>query len=320
MKAICVAFFVFLSAVFTGDADAARQSINIGTGSVTSVYYPTGGAICRLMNRYRREHGIRCTVMSSGGSIDNLKAIKEGRFEFGVVQSDLLYHAFSGTAQFAEKGGNKELRAVFSMHPESLTIVARADARIRSLRDLAGKRINIGRRGSTEREAMDAVMRAFGWTTRNFRLAAELPSNEQTLALKYGKIDAAVFIVAHPSGEIKEITSSCDAVIIPVAGSEIERMVRGTTYYRSAVIPGGIYCKNDQDIQTFGVAAVLTTSARVPEKVVYHLVQAVFRNIDQFRKLHPAFINLEPVEMINECISAPLHDGARRYFHERGLR
>ncbi|MFM1892605.1 MAG: hypothetical protein RLZ44_1682, partial [Pseudomonadota bacterium] len=213
---------------FTANGSAAEQTfITIGTGGVTGVYYPTGGAICRLVNKGRKEHGIRCSVESTGGSVYNLNTIRAGELDMGVAQSDWQYHAYHGTSQFAENGPNKELRAVFSVHAEPFTVVARKDSGVKTFDDLKGKRVNIGNPGSGQRGTMEVVMEALGWTKDDFALASELKSAEQSAALCDNKIDAMVFTVGHPSGSIKEATTSCDSVIVEVAGPAIDKLVQG---------------------------------------------------------------------------------------------
>ena len=299
-------------------AQTQRAFITIGTGGVTSVYYPIGGAICRLVNRSRKEHGIRCSAESTGGSVYNINTLRAGELDFGVVQSDWQYYAYEGTSKFAEQGPLKNLRSVFSVHAEPFTVVARADSGIRTFDDLQGKRVNIGNPGSGARTTMEAVMKAKGWTRDTFKFASELRSFEQSRALCDGKIDAMVITTGHPSGIVKEVTTSCDTVLVPVTGAAIDRLVDDNSYFRRTTIPGGMYRGTDGDTATFGVGATLVTTADMPEEVVYRVVRAVFDNFDQFEKLHPAFANLEPQEMIRDGLSAPLHDGAARYYKERG--
>ncbi len=304
----------------TSPAAFAQQTfISIGTGGVTGVYYPTGGAICRLLNRGRSEHGIRCGVESTGGSVFNINAIRGGELEFGVAQSDWQFHAYNGTSRFEEQGAFEGLRAVFSIHPEPFTVVARADSGITNFEDLKGKRVNIGNPGSGQRGTMDVVMDALGWSTADFAMAAELQPAEQSQALCDNNIDAMIYTVGHPSGSIQEATTACDSVLVNVTGPAIQGLVDDNPFYRVATIPGGMYRGTDEDVTTFGVGATLVTSTDVSEEVVYQLVKAVFDNIDQFRSLHPAFANLDPAEMASDGLSAPLHDGAARYFAEAGL-
>jgi len=309
----------FALALASSPSFAEQQFVTIGTGGVTGVYYPTGGAICRLVNKTRKEHGIRCSVESTGGSVYNLNTIAAGELDMGVAQSDWQYHAYNGTSKFAKKGPNKKLRAVFSVHPEPFTVVARADSGIKDFMDLKGKRVNIGNPGSGQRGTMEVLMKTVGWTNDDFKLASELKSSEQSKALCDNKIDAMVFTVGHPSGSIKEATTSCDAVMVSVTGPEVDKLVADNDYYRTATIPGGMYRGTDADTPTFGVGATFVSSTDVPEDVIYNVVKAVFENFDQFQKLHPAFKNLKKEEMIKDGLSAPLHDGAVKYYKEAGL-
>ncbi|MEM7376602.1 MAG: TAXI family TRAP transporter solute-binding subunit [Pseudomonadota bacterium] len=295
----------------------AQQFISIGTGGVTGVYYPTGGAICRLVNKDRKEHGIRCSAESTGGSIYNINTIRNGELEFGVAQSDWQFHAFNGTSKFEDQGAFENLRAVFSVHPEPVTIVARADAGISNISDIKGKRLNIGNPGSGTRGTWEVIEEAMGWERSDLKLAAEMKSAETGQAMCDGKIDAYFWLVGHPSALTQESLATCDAVLVNATGDAIDALVSDNPYYRSATIPAGMY-NNDADITTFGVGATFVSSADVPEEVVYTVVKAVFENFDSFKKLHPAFANLSEVEMISDSLSAPLHDGAAKYYAERG--
>ena len=305
--------------ITTGMASAQAQSfITIGTGSVTGVYYPTGGAICRLVNADRKEHNVRCSVESTGGSIYNVNTMRAGELDFGIVQSDWQYHGYNGTSKFESQGANKELRAVFSVHPEPFTVVARSDAGINSLDDLKGKRVNVGNPGSGQRATMEVVMNALGWTLDDFALASELKPAEQAAALGDNKVDAIIYTVGHPNGSIQEAVSTVDAVLIPVTGPEIDALIADNPFYAAATIPGGMYKGSDADTNTFGVKATFVTADTVDEDTVYQVVKAVFDNFDRFKKLHPAFENLTEEEMIKDGLSAPLHDGAVKYYKERG--
>jgi TRAP transporter TAXI family solute receptor len=304
-----------------GLAAAQEQKfITIGTGGVTGVYYPTGGAICRLVNKDRKEHGIRCSVESTGGSVYNVNTIRQGELDMGVVQSDVQYKALKGEGEeFESQGPYEDLRAVFSVHAEPFTVVARADSGIETFDDLKGKRVNVGNPGSGQRSTMEVLMNAKGWTMNDFALASELKSAEQAQALCDNKIDAMVFTVGHPSGSIQEATTTCDTKLIPVTGPEVDQLVKDNPYYAKAVIPGGMYTGTDEDVETFGVKATFVSSAEVPDEVVYEVTKAVFENFDDFKKLHPAFANLQKEDMVTQALSAPLHPGAEKYYKEAGL-
>ncbi|MCO6391048.1 TAXI family TRAP transporter solute-binding subunit [Aliihoeflea aestuarii] len=301
-----------------GAAGAQQQFVTIGTGGVTGVYYAAGGAICRLMNQTRAEHGFRCSAESTGGSVFNLNAMRQGEFDLGMVQSDWQYHSFNGSSDFEEAGAWEDLRAVFSIHPEPFTLVARSDAGIASLDDLEGKRVNIGNPGSGTQASMQIMLDALGWERSAFSLAAELRPDEHGPALCDNQIDAFYYAVGHPSANIADPTTTCGAQIVPIEGEAIDKLVADNPYYASVSIPGGLYTGNDEDIPTYGVLATLVASTDVSEDAVYNLVKSVFDNFDAFRQLHPAFTNLEPESMVSDGNSAPLHPGAERYYREQG--
>ena len=197
-------------------------------------------------------------------------------------------------------------------------MVARRDANIENVKDLKGKRVNLGNPGSGQRDTMEVVMESLDWTRDDFSLVSELDAAEQAAALGDNNIDAMVYVAGHPNGSIQEATTTVDAVIVSVNGKEIDELIADRPYYAKATIPGGIYRGNENDVQTFGVRATLVTSSKVPEDVVYQTVKAVFENFDRFKRLHPAFATLKEEEMIKEGLSIPLHDGAVRYYKERG--
>lgn len=320
---LSVAIAAGAAALFSSPASsvAAEQTfVTIGTGGVTGVYYPAGGAICRLLNQGRKEHGIRCSVESTGGSVYNINTIRAGELDFGVAQSDWQYHAYHGSSVFADAGPFEDLRAVFSMHPEPMTLVVRSDAGIDSYADLKGKRVNIGNPGSGARATVDVMLKESGIDPqKDFSVAAELAAAEQAGALCDNKVDAIFFSVGHPSGTIKEATTACDSKLVDITGPGIEKMVDENAFYSWATIPGGMYRGTDSDVKTFGVRATLVTSAKVPDEAVYELVKSVFENFDSFKKLHPAFANLTKEEMVSASLSAPLHPGAAKYYKEVGL-
>jgi len=311
---------VAIAALFTVAPTMAQdqQFISIGTGGVTGVYYPTGGAICRLVNKDRKEHGIRCSAESTGGSVYNINTVREGELEFGVAQSDWQYHAFNGTSKFEDQGEFESLRAVFSVHPEPFTLIAKKGSGITSFEDLKGKKVNVGNPGSGQRATMEVVMEASGISMDDFALASELKGSEMAAAICDGKIDAMIYTIGHPAAAINEAASSCDVELISVTGEAIDGLVNDNSYYRVASVPGGMYKGSPNETTTFGVGATFVSSAEVPEEVVYTVVKAVFDNFDDFKKLHPAFDGLEEEQMIADGLSAPLHDGAVKYYKERG--
>lgn len=314
---VIAALIVFLAAL---PAQSVTQKfVTIGTGGVTGVYYPAGGAICRLVNRGRREHGIRCSVESTGGSVYNLNALRSGDLDVAVAQSDWQYHDYMGTGVFKDLGPNKKLRSLFSLHSEPFTVVARADSGIKTFNDLAGKRVNIGNPGSGMRATMEVLMQQKGWTKDTFQVASELKASEQAQALCDNKIDAMIYSAGHPNGAVQEVTTSCESRIIPVDDTDVKALVEAYPFYAFATIPGGMYQGNPNDVKTFGVKATFVATSDTDAEVIYTIVKAVFDNFDNFKTLHPVFSTLEPKSLVKEGNTAPLHPGAERYFKEAGL-
>lgn len=298
-------------------AVAEDKFITIGTGGQTGVYYVVGQSICRLVNRGTAEHNLKCTAPSTGGSIANINAIAAGDMDMGVAQSDWQFHAYNGSSKFEDNKVEK-LRALFSVHGEPFTVIARADAGISNFDELKGKRVNVGNPGSGQLATMEVVLGAKGWTMADFSLASELKPAEQAAALGDNKVDAIIYTVGHPNGSIQEATSTVEAKLVPVTGEAIDKLVADNAFYAKATIPGGMYPGTPDDVETFGVKATFVTSADVDDDVVYQVVKAVFDNFDRFKGLHPAFANLKEEDMISGGLSAPLHPGAAKYYGERG--
>ncbi len=309
---------VFAAGFAVAGAASADEFITIGTGGVTGVYYPTGGAICRLVNKDRKEHGIRCSVESTGGSVYNARTIRQGELDFGIVQSDVQAAALAGKGAFKDDGAYPGLRALFSVHPEPMHVMARADSGITDVAGMKDKRVNIANPGSGTRVLAETLLTYSDVSPDDFALAAELKSSEQSAALCDGKIDATIWAAGLPNGSSQEATSTCDVKIIPLTGPGIDKLLEENKAYARATIPGGMYPGNPDDIASWGPKATIVTSADTSDEVVYALVSAIFENFDAFKKLHPAFARLDEAEMISDGLSAELHPGAVKYYKERG--
>ena len=297
---------------------AQQKFITIGTGGVTGVYYAAGGAICRLVNKDRAKHGIRCSVESTAGSVFNVNTIKAGELDMGFTQSDVQFNAVKGVGQFKDAGAYPDLRAVFAVHPEPFTVVARKEANITKFEDFKGKRFNVGNPGSGTRSSVDELLATMGWKVSDFSLASELKADEHGPALCDGKIDGFFYAVGHPSANIQDPTTSCGAKLVSLTGPAVDKLVKEKPYYAKVTLPGGLYPNNPQPTTTYGVMATVVSSTKVPADTVYAVVKAVFDNFDEFKKLHPALANLQPENMVKDGLSAPLHEGAARYYKEKG--
>jgi len=306
-----------LALALCAPVQAEQRFMTIGTGGVTGVYYAAGGAICRLVNKDRAKHGIRCSVESTGGSVFNVNTLKAGDLDLGFAQSDIQYNALKGVGQFKDAPYG-DLRAVFSVHPEPFTLVAAKSAGVKQFADFKGKRFNVGNPGSGTRASLEELLAALGWTLADFSLASELKADEHGAALCDGKIDGFMFAAGHPSANIQDPTTSCGARLVPLTGPVVDKLLAEHPYYAKAEVPAGLYPNNPDAIQTYGVLATVVASSQTPDETVYQVVKAVFDNFDEFKRLHPALAHLKPEDMIKSGLSAPLHEGAVRYYKERG--
>lgn len=315
-------FISFAALIFAFSSETlARKFVTIGTGSVTGVYYPTGGAISKMVNKKIKEYGIKATVESTGGSVYNINAVLSGDLEFGVAQSDRQFQAYNGLAEWEKTGPQKNLRAVFAIHPETITLIASADSGVKSVSDLKGKRVNIGNPGSGQLQNSKDVLNSFGVSLDSIN-AEQVKAVEAPSLIQDEKIDAFFYTVGHPNGNIKEATSGRIKVrIIPVDGAGADAVVKKFSYYAKATIPGVHYpnALNDgKDVESVGVKATFVASSELDEAIVYAITKEVFDNLEEFKKLHPAYSVLTKENML-QGLSAPIHQGALKYYKEAGL-
>lgn len=309
----------------SGAPASAQEFISIGTGGPTGVYFVVGNSVCRMVHKEAaegrsegRQHGIRCAAPSTAGSTYNIGQICGGELDFGVAQSDWQYHAYNGTRP-DKVGKCDNLRAVFSVHAEPYQIVAAKDSGIMSWGDLEGKRFNIGNPGSGQRGTTELLIEGHGWSTDNFSAATELTSSEHSSALCDGNIDAYGYTIGVPNSGVATATDGCGAYIVDLSDDPVAKdLVAKNSFYAFSTIPAGTYASTDKDVSTFGVMATFVSAATVPDEVVYEVTRAVFENLDDFKKLHPAFANLDPSNMITNALSAPMHPGAQKYYDEQG--
>ena len=296
----------------------SSEFITIGTGSVTGIYYATGGAICRLVNKYKNNNSpIKCSIESTEGSLYNLTAVNNKDFDFAIVQSDILYQASHNKNNFKNSSYSK-VKSIMAIYPELLTLVTKKDANINTIMDIKNKRINLGSSGSGNETTALTLFNEIGLTKNDLKEASSYNASEMSDALKNNKIDGYFYMVGHPTSTIKDSSSSVNIKIIPIENEITNKLIEKYPYFTKGNIPGGIYKGQVEDIPTFGVKAVLVVNEKVNEKIVYALVKAVLENFDEFKKLHPAYSNITK-ESLLEGLSTPLHEGAKKYYEEIGL-
>jgi TRAP transporter TAXI family solute receptor len=318
---ITALLFVVLSCVLfpSHSSFAGTKFVTIGTGGVTGVYYPTGGAIAKMVNNKRKEYGLKVTAEATGGSVFNINALITGDMDLGIAQSDRAAMAWGGKAEWKGRGPQKSLRGVFALHHETICLIAAVNSGIKQCSDLKGKIVAIGNPGSGTRQNSIDALSICGLTTDDLGNAEGLKSAEAAGLLQDGRLDAYFFTVGHPNGSLKEAAAGTTKVRF-VPFDHVEPLLKRKPFYTKAIIPVKMYpgVENDKDVPTFGVRAVLLSAEKVPNNVVYAVVKTVFENFDTFKKLHPAYANLKKKEMVKE-LPIPLHPGAIKYYKEAGL-
>ncbi len=310
-----------LAAVFclSGLSVAADEAVFVlGTAPVAGAYFPAGGAVCRLVNAKRDEHGLRCLIESTAGSAENLRRLKTGDLDLALLQSDWQYHAYRGTIGAKDGPAFAGLRSLFSLHAQPITIVAARESGVGSVSDLLGKRVSLGPLGSAMRRTSEALVLAFGWPESARSEALDLAPDDQVEALCAGLIDAFVMPTSHPSGLVAAAAEGCLARLIPVEGEAVDALLARLPFFARASIAGGLYRGNPDRVGSFGVRATLVAAADQPADLVYQVVREVFERLDELKGQHPALATLVPETMVESGNSAPFHDGALRYYRERG--
>ena len=296
-----------------------KRDVSIATGGVTGAYFPAGTAICRMVKLEREKHGFRCSAKRTSGAVANIRGLRNGKFDFALVPSDLRYQASRGEGVFEEPGPFEGLRAVFSLHAELFTVIVHADSGIKTFDNLQNKRVNLGPPGSDQRRIMEHVIDAKDWNLDSSFQRTELSSAEQIGALCDKKVDAISYFVGHPSGTLRGLAKYCPVKIIGVSEKDIEKLILKKSYYSRGTIPGKMYANNPDDVITFGVRATLVTTEGTSPQAVYAVVSSVFDNLDRFRRSHPIFKRLNLEEMAGKLDTKLLHEGASRYYRELGL-
>jgi TRAP transporter TAXI family solute receptor len=291
----------------------------LGTGSVQGVYFPIGGVICRLLNRHKATHRLRCTLESTGGSIYNLRELREGNFDLVFAQSDWQYHAYHGTSTFKDEGPNPELRAVFALEADPLALIVKKESEIQSFDDLAERVVSFGYARSLQHRIINDYLAAKEWTDDNFKRVRRMSDTKQVGELCNGKVEAILLLTSSLTDHLKGLKDDCQLRLLPMEGDEVQKVIKDKPYYRTAVILKGMYLDSPEDIMSFGLGATFVANEATSPKAIYHVVKEVVENFRDFKSLHPSLAALDKRELSHAGISIPLHPGAVRYYKEARL-
>jgi uncharacterized protein len=315
-------FFFCAMALVTGlpntvVAQTQPRLVTIAAGGVNGLYYSVAGSICRQLNKDRAAN-TRCAVEVSEGSVSNVNLLHRGVAPFALVQADVHYNAYWGNGTFAAGGAQKDLRSVFSLYPEVLTILTGKDVAARQLSEMKGTRLSRGLPGSGGRSTMDTLFDLVGWSAADFGPAQERPIEEQGYALCENKLDGFAYQVGHPAPNVMRTVKSCGARLLPLAEDLITLFIAGKPYLERTEIAANTYPGQTAPVASIGSLATLVVLESASEEQVYGLVRAVFDNLEALKQSNPVLAGLQPAKMVKNGLSAPLHPGAIRYYREKG--
>lgn len=291
----------------------------LGTGGVQGVYFPIGGVICRLLNRHKERHRMRCSLESTGGSIYNLRELAKGNFDLVVAQSDWQYHAYNGSSTFKNEGPNPELRAVFALEPDPLALIVKKDSDIQSFNDLENRNVGFGYARSIQHRIINDLLAVKKWTDDNFKSVVRMNDTRQLSALCENDVDAVLLISSSLNDHIANAGDACEMRLVPITGPEVDAVIVEKPYYRKGRIARGLYLDSQTDIDSFGLGATFVALESTSPKAIYQIVKQIVENFKDFQSLHPSLQTLDRKELPYAGITAPLHSGAIRYYREARL-
>jgi len=291
----------------------------LGTGSVQGVYFPIGGVICRLLNRHKSLHRLRCTLESTGGSVYNLRELREGNFDLVVAQSDWQYHAYNGTSTFEKDGANLSLRAVFALEADPLALIVKYDSDVKTFDDLADHVVSFGYARSLQHRVINDLLEVKGWTDDNFKEVRRMSDPKQVGELCSDSVEAILLLTSSLNDHLAGLRDDCKLRIVPIEGDEVAKVISEKPYYRTGKILKGMYLGETNDVMSFGLGATFVASESTSPKAIYHVVKEVVENFRDFKSLHPSLAALDKKELPRAGISIPLHPGAIRYYKEARL-
>jgi len=302
----------------TGSADSGKAGSNnylsIGTGAVTGVYYPLGGAIASVITN--KVDGYNCAAESTGGAVENAGLLINGKLDLAFVAASTLYDAQNGLGSFEGKDGS-QIQALFSFFPEVVQILS-VDPDIKSVPDLKGKRVAVGSAGSGTEVMARAILDIYGMSYDDIQ-EDFLGFGDAATGLKDGTCDAAFTWAGIPTASVMELCATHSISMISFSDEELEKLLTVSSYCVPAKITKETYPKMYEDAQSFSIPAIICANADLDEEFVYNFMTAVFDNIDTFAQTHERGADLKLETALDGLAEAVLHPGAERFFREKGI-
>ena len=306
-----VALVLMFACMLTACSGAAATKMTMGTGGSAGTYYAFGGVLGQYINE---QTGIAVNVVTTDGSKANILGIDAGNYQLATVQSDVMAYAWEGTRSFEEEGALDSFRVVGGLYAEAVQLVT-MDSEIKSVTDLAGKKVSIGAAGSGVYFNAIDVLEAAGLSEADIQPQYQSFADSAD-ALKDGKIDAAFIVAGAPTPAIEELCTTTSAWLVPIDGEVAEALMASCPFYTTYDIPAGTYNGQDEDVTTVTVKATMIVSADASEDDVYALTKAIFEDPSAISHAKSAELSIENA---TSGMTAPFHAGAAKYFAEKGV-
>lgn len=312
--ALLVACSVDQAPTTTAKTDGAPKQLIIGTGSMSGVYYPIGGAIATIINE--KVQGVSATIQSTAGGVENLRLLKQKEIDVGMVGTSTAFYAYDGIEVFKDEKIDT-IRGLAVLYPQPVQIVVAKDSPVQSFHDLVGKKVGVGPPASGDEAVFRELMSVAGYTYDDFE-PQYISFSEQSSAFKDRQLDAMTFTAGVPTSGILDVASVKDVRLIPLDGELRENLLKKFPYYTKGIIPKGTYPGQDTDVETIIMPAYLVCSSDLSDEHVYAMLSALYENLDELAKAHAQGKNIT-LEGALQGSSIPLHPGAEKFYREKGL-
>ncbi|HOA15179.1 MAG TPA: TAXI family TRAP transporter solute-binding subunit [Bacillota bacterium] len=296
----------------------AATDLTLGTGGVAGTYFPLGGVIAGVINKYNPNYNMN--AVSTGASVANLNGLKAGDFDLIIVQNDTAYFMYNGSegSQFAG-AAYKGFGAICNLYPEPLQIVVRYDSDIKTFADLKGKRVSVGDAGSGTEVNARQLFEVYGMDYKKDTKYEYSSFAQASAKFKDGGLDAFFVTGGVPTAAITETAVTHKIRILSIEDAKIAEIQKKLPFLAATTIPAKAYGANQPDgAKTVAVMAILVASNNVNTTVVYDITKTIFEKTADIAAGHAKGASIKLAEAI-DGLGAPLHPGALKYFKEKGL-
>jgi uncharacterized protein len=311
--AMATATLMLLGMIVGCSGGGKPSNVIIATGGTSGTYYPLGGGIANIIQENTKT---KATAQVTGASVENMRLLSKKEVELAFSQSDIADYASKGTEMFKE-GAVQNLNAIGGLYLETIQIVAPGGSTIKTVADLKGKRVSVGAPGSGTEVNARQILEIYGMTFDDMK-TERLSFGDSANKIQDGLLDAAFITAGAPTAAVNELAATKGVIIIPLEADKVGQLTKKYPFYVEQVIPGKTYPKQDADIRTVAVKAIMTVRADLAEGLVYDITKAMYENTSKLEAINAKAKEIQASEAV-AGISIPIHPGAEKYFKEKGV-